>query len=134
MSIAQQYSGIVINQNAPATGSVSLGSTLYTTFELPDDYVRGDDTQIVPPLTGFQLFVNITAGQAATAALTWELALLDSGWQTLLSGTSTGTANDGATWFGVLFEPPLAVEQSWLASTFRLGVSGSGGLVSANIS
>lgn len=134
MSIAQQYSGIVINQNAPATRLVSAETMLFTTFTLPDDYVRGEDTQIIPPLTGFQVFCNVSSGQAATATLTWQLELLvGAAWQTLASAITTGTAHDGAVWFTVLIDPPLAVQQAWLDSQFRLGVRGSGGLAAVKL-
>lgn len=128
-------SGVVINRNGPATGTVGLDTIRYSQFTLPEDYLRGESTMLAPPLTGFQVFVNIDPGQQATATLTWELDQLSGdSWSTLASGSSTGAAQDGAVWFNAYFSKPLPVMAAWLDSTLRLGVQGSGGLSTASIS
>lgn len=134
MSLATDYSGIVINQNGPARSTVSLHDIVYQTFILPNDFARGEIDPTIPPLTGLQLFVNIAPNAQAAATLAWGLdRLVGQLWLPILSGTTTGTARDGAVWFSVFFDPPLTIEPLWLTSSFRLGVQ-STTIASANIS
>lgn len=117
------YSGVVLNQNAVASGQLPA-TNLYQTFQLPADYARGSTA---PPLTGFQLCTEIAT--AATATLDWTLdQLINAQWTTLVSGRATGTAHTGQTWFNVFFTAPLQLDATWATDTFRITVSGTDGL------
>lgn len=150
----QLYSGIVINQNQPPSSpsdylqiqstattlypepTLYPGPTVYPTplggqqyfqnFALPNDYARGG--QYVAPLTGFQMFCNVSAPSSATIA--WEIARLGASgsWVVLDSGTTVGTAQAGQTWFTVYFNNPLQPDAQWTTDQYRIGISTANGL------
>lgn len=121
------YSGVVLNQNVASEDIddvLSTGTLSYQTFHLPGDYSRG---RIIPSLTGFQLFANITSGQAANASLSWTLDFYTDGvgWQTLKTGLTKGTPLDGSEkWFTVLFDKPVEIQSAALSNQYRIGFTG----------
>lgn len=122
-ALTENYSGVVIDQNAPASSHST--SAFAQTFTLPTDYVRGatGTSQIIPDLTGFQVYTNVT--NASTCSLTWNLQVNDpiNGTITIASGTNTGTAETGNTWFGVILEDSIPISTTWLTAIFTLNIT-----------
>lgn len=128
MSLTASYSGVVINQNDTPTGMYDWRSQganyLYQTFTLPSDYTRGAlvDEQNIPDISGFQFYVDIDSGYAASAGLDYKLEYYDQGWITLASGTVVGAHSDGLCWFDVILSNSVPVTTDMLSSIFHIGI------------
>jgi hypothetical protein len=127
MSVCNDFSGIVINQNATSSGVYTWdGTAVYQTFSLPADYQRGD---IIPDLSGLQVLTQVTFESHLYTTLNYELeyyAGLDAGWQSLTSGTVTGTYADGLVWFDLIFPNPVPISSALLTAQFRFGLTQTG--------
>ena len=133
LSMAERFSGVVLNQNTVSTGETPLSFdddyNVYQEFFLPRDYQRGKTTEDarVPPLTGFQVLVKVDEGYSDTATLDWTLERYEvgDGWQPLDDGISTGTNRSGnKVWFTVYFTEPVEIQREWLEDRFRIGIRG----------
>jgi plastocyanin len=130
--ITDQYSGIVLDQNATASGSIdwrgTFGSqTIYQTFFLPSHYEMGSTSveQRLPDLSGFQIMVGVDTGFAETATLDCVLDhyIVGEGWQNLATGTAIGCPQDGQGWFDAILSESVPLTSALASSLFRLGVT-----------
>lgn len=133
MSIAEQYSGIVINQNVRPLDDDKLIITdeqwRYQEVFLPTNYSRGSTTEesITPPLTGWQALVDIEEGYAPYATLDWtiEYQVFGMGWIKLAEGTTIGAhADGGKVWFDMYADKPIDVEGEIERDRLRFGFKG----------
>jgi hypothetical protein len=142
-SLALNYSGVVIDQNQPPQSDVAYqtlsNSWFYQTFQLPLNYERGtnEGELYYPDLSGFQLFVSITPGDASIASLQWTIDqyIGNSGWSNLATGTTVGSHADGEqVWYDVLFSKTIPVNGSMITgpnSTLRFGFISEAGVTAA---
>jgi hypothetical protein len=130
VSLASEYSGIVVNQNQTPGDNDWLGIAdyewRYQEATLPANYVRGSDAseQITPPLTGWSLLVDVADGQTTEATLEWvvEYQVFGLGWVEAASGTTIGAPADGRkVWFDLYVNDPIPVTQEMLSNRIRLG-------------
>jgi hypothetical protein len=133
LSVAERFSGVILNQNAVSDDETPLSFdddyNLYQEFFLPRDFQRGKNTSDarVPPLTGFQVLVKVDEGYADVATLDWtiERYQLGNDWQELASGTAIGVNRSGnKVWFTVYAKDPIEVNETWLTDRFRIGLRG----------
>jgi hypothetical protein len=131
MSITSIYSGIVLEQNSPASGIIDWrgeydSQAIYQTFYLPSDYVMGtaESELRVPNLSGLQVMVDIDDGYAATATLgyTLDYYIPNSGWSNLISGQTIGNHTDGKCWFNLIFSSAVEMDATIAGSLMRIGV------------
>lgn len=133
MFITQTYSGVVVDQNAPVTGSINWRSapynsqTVYQTFWLPNNYEMGTTSieQRFPDLSGFQVMVSVDVGYDLTATLNYTLDyyVLGSGWTNLTSGVTIGCHVGGQCWFDVIFPESVPMNGSIASSQMRFGIT-----------
>ncbi len=126
-TVAVELSGITVNQNGAAAGSVAVDEGyIFQTFYLPKNYPRGiDETPIVPNLSGIQLHTGVDVGYSTTAALDWKIEYRDKqdGWIGIGQGSAVGTSTDGDdVWFNIHFTPIDVTDFWW--SEFRFGITG----------
>jgi hypothetical protein len=121
--ITDQYSGVVLNQNAAYTGSVNSG-TVYQDFFLPVDYERGPQgTAIIPDLSGAQ--IAMVAG-SNPINLPWGIDRFDpsDGWSTILTNTLANVPYLRVFfWAQLNAARPLEIPETWLTDRFRLWVT-----------
>lgn len=132
--LTDQYSSVVLNQNAIVGGQINWrgqgANWIYQTFTLPSDYPRGTDASEVriPDLSGFQVFVSIDQGFAASASLDYVLQYYNGdndGWVPLASGTVMGAHTDGSNvWFDVVLPQSIPIQSQFLTKQFRFGIQG----------
>jgi hypothetical protein len=131
MGVTSTYSGIVLEQNAQATGLLDWrgeynSQAFYQTFYLPSSYVLGTtDTELrVPNLSGLQVMVHIDEGYAATATLSYTLDYFipGSGWANLISGQTIGNHTDGRCWMNLIFPKAVETNATIASSLLRLGI------------
>jgi hypothetical protein len=130
MGVTTDFSGVVINQNSPTTGHVSLGPTFYQNFKLPNGYRLGSEPgqHRYPDLSGFQLLVKIPSGQAAKATINYVLEhhIFGEGWRPLASGTVVGAHTDGEkVWMDAFFEESVPVTTEIAEAELRIKITGS---------
>lgn len=118
MAISDQLSGIALNQNATATNVLSSTGDYYQSFILPGDYVRGGAaaTALIPQLTGFQLFANVSSTTGAT--FSWSFDWYESAWTSLATGVLTGAPLTGLQWLTALFTAPIVLPS--LTASYRI--------------
>ena len=145
MSVTNDYSGVVLDQNAIANGSLQwrdvLGAqTLYQTFLLPSDYEVGSTVieERYPDLSGLQVMVTVDARYATTATLDYvlEYYVPGTGYETLTSGTSIGTDVSGQIWFTMIFPQSVPINATIAKSTMRIGITAreiTGGAVGESV-
>lgn len=131
-SLSSLYSGIVINQNQPPVANndyiSSSNAQIYQEFFLPSDYTRGTEgeEQIIPDLSGFQLFVRVRSGRERATGIIWTIEhyQIGTGWVELTSGVSIGAHSDGEqVWIDCLLENPLPISEELLDNRFRIGLT-----------
>lgn len=117
--ITQDFSGVVLNQNAvPAnpTDNYPLSSNyLYQQFFLPLNYKRGTSSNeiIYPDISGFQILVDISTGDAPSASLNYTIDqyIFGSGWNNLTSGQTVGCHADGPqVWYDILLPNSITIQ------------------------
>lgn len=140
----QLLSGIEINQNVPPALSTYVVNTnaqyYYQQFQLPANYQRSGT--IPPDITGVQACVNVSANPA-TASFNYVLLAsgistvvtsgtfivtsgVNTGWQTLASGTTYGVHSDGAQiWADIYFNQNVSVTPQLENATFSIGLQTS---------
>lgn len=146
VSVTEDYSGIVLNQNATATAvlpwrtSPYNAQTIYQTFYLPANYEEGTTTleQRYPDLSGFQVMVQIDSGLAYSATLDYVLDyyVIGEGWTNLVSGTQIGCHSDGPAWMDIIFPDSISVTPIIATSLMRIGITGrttTGGLANVPV-
>lgn len=131
MTLVDSYSGIVINQNQKPAASndwldITDGQWRYQEVFLPSDYVRGSvaGSQIIPPLSGWQMLVGVDVGSQATATLQWtaDYQIFGVGWVTLASGTTTGIhAVADQVWMDLPFDTAVDMDLLKVADRLRFG-------------
>jgi hypothetical protein len=130
VSLAAEYSGIVINQNQVPGDNDALdiadNAWRYQEAALPSNYVRGTDAteQIIPRLSGWSVLVDVADGQATEATLDWTIQyqVFGIGWITAASGTTIGAPADGRkVWFDVYVDNPVPVNNEMLSNRIRFG-------------
>lgn len=128
--IAEELSGIEINQNAELSGILSLesDSIIWQTFRFPANYPRGVSggaSIAIPRLCGFHLNVEVEENQGPAAGLDWWIDYYApyKGWTGVVKGTEVGSPGDGGNvWFDINFKPVDITNFWW--HKFRLGVRG----------
>jgi hypothetical protein len=134
MSVLEDFSGVIVNQNtAPGlTDFWPLTSTqIYQEFFLPSDIVRGEDSdeQRSPALSGFQLAVTIPTGTEADASFDWVLErnIFGVGWLPMDEGTVVGAhASGNRVWMNVYFTNAISIDSGFQTTRFRIGILGRG--------
>lgn len=122
------YSSVIINQNqAPVNTSSKLSVNdeqwRYQTFFLPPNYTRGSDDQLVPQLSGFQIFASIPDGFETSTSFEWVIQRRNFGvgWVTLASGRQLGVDDSGPeVWPTVFFESVDVATQ--IEERYRIGI------------
>jgi hypothetical protein len=138
MSVLEDYSGIIVNQNAvpgPADFYALTSGQVYQEFFLPTDIARGTttDERRSPPLSGFQLAVNVPVNEQA-AGFDWvlEYQVFGVGWIRLDEGTAVGCHTYGTrVWMNAYFNKPISVDAGFLGSRFRIGIVGRNAVAGA---
>ncbi len=134
MSLSQDYSSVIINQNqAYDSKIVNAGLSPYAQeFHLPADYRRGTDTDEIgyPALSGFQLMVNVDTGQAESASFDYEVQyqVFGLGWVTATFGTAVGAPSDGIVWMTAAFDEPVEINKDKAEGRWRLRFGNGSGL------
>jgi hypothetical protein len=132
--VIERLSGIAYNQNQPPSNLdgindwVSLADWKIQEFRLPENFVRGSGEQKIPALTGFQFFVDVPEGAEDTATLEWVLDIQRPGigWQSLVSGATTGTYISGTeVWFDAFFNKPVELSLDDANRFFRFKIRGT---------
>src|ERR1700747_1297163 len=120
--ITDQYSGIVLNQNAIQTGSVNSG-TIYQDFFLPMDYVRAPQgSSVIPDLSGAQVAMIAASNPVS---LPWGIDHFDqvTGWTTITEAILTSVPYLGTFFWAQLNAPTsIPVPSTWLGDRFRLWI------------
>lgn len=127
--VAENLSGIEINQNGALSGSVTMESekVIWQTFRFPANYPRGvtGGSIAIPKLCGFNLNVEVEQDRGPAAGLDWYIDYYQplKGWTGIVRGTEVGSPGDGsAIWFDVNFTP-IDITNFWWHK-FRLGIRG----------
>lgn len=128
--IAEELSGVEINQNATISGTLSLesDSIIWQTFRFPADYARGVSggaNIVIPKLCGFHLNIEVEENKGPGAGLDWWIDYYApyKGWTGVVKGTEVGSPGDGPNiWFDVNFKP-IDITNFWWHK-FRVGVRG----------
>lgn len=130
--LAEELSGIEINQNGAISGTITMQSdkVIWQTFRFPANYARGvtGGLIVIPKLCGFQINVEVENEKAPTAGLDWWIDYYQPyfGWTGIVKGTEVGSPGDGAgLWFDVNFTP-IDITNFWWHK-FRLGIRGRSG-------
>lgn len=136
--ISKTLSGVILNQNqfpVDNTDQIDLttGEWVYQEFLVPDDFPRGQDN-LVPDLTGLQIFVDVENGYEDCATLDWKLEHYEPGvgWSGAGKGIHVGSphaslnsAPDQGVWITIYFKP-LDVKNSW-KHRWRFAIRGRSG-------
>lgn len=129
LPMAEELSGIEINQNGAISGTISMQSSkvIWQTFRFPADYARGvtGGSITIPKLSGFHLHIEVEQDRGPAAGLDWFIDYYQpyKGWTGIAKGTEVGSPGDGsAVWFDVNFKPVDITNFWW--QKFRLGVRG----------
>lgn len=127
--LAEELSGIEINQNGLISGEISMETddVIWQTFRFPADYARGvtGGSIVIPKLCGFHINVEVELNKGPAAGLDWYIDYYkpEVGWTGVVRGTEVGSPGDGAgVWFDVNFTP-IDITNFWWHK-FRLGVRG----------
>src|ERR1700756_822397 len=120
--ITDQYSGVILNQNAVRTGSVNSG-TVYQDFFLPVDYQRAPSgNSVIPDLSGAE--VGMIAA-SIPISLPWGIDHFDpaSGWTTITEAVLTNVPYLGVFFWAQLNAPgSVPISATWLGDRFRLWI------------
>src|SRR5208282_5303557 len=153
-AICSAYSGVVLEVGSGGAEDESLipssiklmlaqeqvGNTWwYQTFRLPEGYGRGIENTLYPPLSGFQLLLNIASEAQLEAELNYviEQYVFDVGWEPLTKGNFRGVHTDGErVWMDVIFDKPLAIDAEMVPNAvssappfeFRIGFQAQRGI------
>jgi hypothetical protein len=127
--VAEELSGIEINQNGAMTGTLSMESeeVIWQTFRFPANYARGvtGGSIVIPKLCGFHINVAVEENKGPAAGIDWFIDWYQPyrGWTGIVKGTEVGSPGDGeAIWFDVNFKP-IDITNFWWHK-FRLGIKG----------
>jgi hypothetical protein len=132
MSVTNNFSGVVLDQNATVTGSLAwrdgLGAqTIYQTFTLAADYQMGTTTieKRYPDLSGFQVMITVDVGYAQMATLDYTMGyyIYGEGWSPLADGTVIGAHTTGQMWFDVIFPTSVPVHTAMIGAPMRIGIT-----------
>lgn len=126
MSLAKDYSGIVLNQSQKPSTIDDFGTSgsFFQEFFLPENFIRGtdDNEQIIPNLSGIQVLVAIDNAFTATLAYTLQYQQ-SSTWYDLASGVSIGAPHEGDyVWMTIYFDQPVDVS-NLLNNRFRFSIT-----------
>ncbi len=135
MTLTEDFSGVVINQNqVPQPVSSGLAfyemsdAWLYQEFFLPPDYQRGTDANEarLPELSGLQVLVQVDTFQPKAAGFDYQLQYFDfsTGWVTLAKGVCVGAPDNGQVWMTAFFSDPVPINATVANSRMRFGVRG----------
>lgn len=127
--VAEELSGVEINQNGALSGTITMKSekVIWQAFRFPADYPRGvsGGSITIPKLCGFHLNVEVEQDRGPVAGLDWYIDYYQpsKGWTGIVKGTEVGSPGDGsAVWFDVNFTP-IDITNFWWHK-FRLGIRG----------
>lgn len=128
--VAENLSGIMINQNGAYSGSISMLNEdfIWQTFRFPADYPRGISggaNIAIPRLCGFHICTEVETNHGPAAGLDWVIDYWHPirGWVGVVKGTEVGSPGDGPNvWYDVNFTP-IDITDFWYRK-FRLGVCG----------
>lgn len=128
--VAEELSGVEINQNGEISGGISMQSnqTIWQTFRFPADYARGvsGGSIVIPQLCGFGINIEVETDRGPVAGFDWYIDYYEpssKGWIGVAKGTEVGSPGDGENiWLNVHFTPVDITNYWWYK--FRLGVKG----------
>lgn len=112
--ISQNYSGIIINQNYNSTATVTVPQTFTQTFNLPENFKRGN---YIPSLTGFQVKIESTNSNNISA--NWTISSNSDSRSGVISKCALDA--NGVGWLDIKCDP-LEVSSTDLNKTFTLSI------------
>lgn len=128
LSIINELSGIIIDQNQRPVQHRSGASVAYQQFFLPASYQRGSGSEaITPPLTGIGLFAQVTS---TVINLIWsvEYQVYSIGWVEVASGVETAASHIGdRVWITCPFDKPASIDTTE-ALRFRIKFQATAGI------